>query len=112
VRLGFIAALPTLTADFGNLFVAPLLFHELRGRGRATTLGNLVLDHGLLHVVMFYGQGLIACLANTFAAGAFIVGLSAANLLLVAFYVVVFFNAPVEISSAHRKYDQVSSTVV
>jgi hypothetical protein len=77
---GIITAIPVLPADFLNLVVSPLLvsyWMKLAKSYRACDAASEVLSAMLyiIHVIWFYGQGLIACRVSIEAGAQFFIAL-------------------------------------
>jgi hypothetical protein len=53
---GFISGLPTLIADFGNLFVCVYMAVQLYKTDRGSPLEIIEAVMAYLHVILFYGQ--------------------------------------------------------
>lgn len=55
-----------------------------------------------LHVIVFYVQGLIACLVSVYAAGVFVVTLAGVNVLVMAVYLRTFWDVPIQVDPRGR----------
>jgi len=100
---GLLATPSTFLADFGNLVWVPYVWLYRQAKTSAERqLEVCAFLLSLVHVLLFWGQGLVSCLGSVEAGGYYMIALGMTTVVIIVFYLYAFIKAEPEVAIDRR----------